>query len=470
MARSLVDRWLTALVDRHTRALSRAEFLKAVRALSARYVERRAELGRRSPLDSAGKRAAFAAYYAPLHLLMVQHVTRALGAATPSVQRILDLGCGTGTSSAGWALACDRAPTLTGIDRSAWALGEAAWNWRALGLAGRTRQGDLVAAASARSSASGGRFPSAILVAWSANELDDDARAVLLQALLGHAASGRAVLVIEPLARSAAPWWSEWADTCERVGGRADEWQEDVPVPAALADISEGAGFRRPPLRARSLWWPAGQPRRNRVLPSLMDRAPSTPADRDLVDGLRAGDPQVFEALVRGQGPRLLSVTRRILKDEEEARDAVQDAFVSAFRARQQFNAKSQISTWLHRIAVNAALTRLRTRRRRPEDSLDDLLPRFMPNGHHVEHFTAWTEPADVVVSRKETAAQVREAIDSLPETFRTVLMLRDIEGLSSEEAASLLNITPNAVKLRLHRARMALRTLLAPRFQGASA
>jgi RNA polymerase sigma-70 factor (ECF subfamily) len=202
-----------------------------------------------------------------------------------------------------------------------------------------------------------------------------------------------------------------------------------------------------------------------------MDPAPSTATDDDLVEGLRAGDPRVFEALVRGQGPRLLSVTRRILKDEEEARDAVQDAFISAFKARHQFNADSRISTWLHRIAVNAALSRLRSRRRRPEESLDDLLPRFLPNGHHVEHFTAWTEPADVTISRKETAEQVRSAIDSLPETFRTVLMLRDIEGLSSQETASLLSITPNAVKLRLHRARMALRTLLAPRFiQGASA
>jgi RNA polymerase sigma-70 factor (ECF subfamily) len=202
-----------------------------------------------------------------------------------------------------------------------------------------------------------------------------------------------------------------------------------------------------------------------------MESGASTPTDADLVDGLRAGDPQVFETLVRGQGPRLLSVTRRILKDEDEARDAVQDAFVSAFRARKQFQADSRISTWLHRIAVNAALSRLRSRRRRPEESLDDLLPRFLPDGHHVEHFTAWTEPADVTISRKETAEQVRQAIDSLPETFRTVLMLRDIEGLSSDEAASLLNITPNAVKLRLHRARMALRTLLAPHFaQGASA
>jgi RNA polymerase sigma-70 factor (ECF subfamily) len=201
-----------------------------------------------------------------------------------------------------------------------------------------------------------------------------------------------------------------------------------------------------------------------------MEPGAHAPTDAELVDGLRAGDPSTFELLVRNEGPRMLSVTRRILKDDDEARDAVQEAFISAFRARSQFNAESRISTWLHRIAVNAALSRLRSRRRRPEDSLDDLLPRFQPDGHHAERFASWNEPADVTISRKETAAHVRDAIDSLPETFRTVLMLRDIEGLSSQETASMLNITPNAVKLRLHRARLALRTLLAPHLQGASA
>jgi RNA polymerase sigma-70 factor (ECF subfamily) len=201
-----------------------------------------------------------------------------------------------------------------------------------------------------------------------------------------------------------------------------------------------------------------------------MESGAKAPTDAELVEGLRSGDPRTFELLVRNEGPRMLSVTRRILKDDDEAREAVQEAFVSAFRARAQFHADAKISTWLHRIAVNAALSRLRSRRRRPEDSLDDLLPRFNPDGHHAERFASWQEPADVTISRRQTAEQVREAIDSLPETFRTVLLLRDIEGLSSQEAASMLKITPNAVKLRLHRARMALRALLAPHLEGASA
>jgi RNA polymerase sigma-70 factor (ECF subfamily) len=199
---------------------------------------------------------------------------------------------------------------------------------------------------------------------------------------------------------------------------------------------------------------------------------PSTPAwdEAAVAAGLVAGDPETFELLVRHQGPRLLATARRILGRDDEAGDAVQDAFLSAFRARTQFSAGSAVGTWLHRITVNAALNRLRTRRRRPEEPLEDLLPRFLPNGHYAEKFAAWTEPADVALSRKETAARVRQSIDNLPESFRTVLMLRDIEGLSTEETATLLKISANAVKLRLHRARLALRTLLLPLFQGAHA
>jgi RNA polymerase sigma-70 factor (ECF subfamily) len=193
----------------------------------------------------------------------------------------------------------------------------------------------------------------------------------------------------------------------------------------------------------------------------------ATHDDPALVAGLRAGSSETFDVLIRQYGGRLLAVTRRILGNDEDAREAVQEAFVAAFRARHQFHAEARISTWLHRIAVNAALMRLRSRKRRPEESIEELLPTFHADGHHAERFAAWDEPVDVALSRKETAAFVREAIDRLPESYRVVLTLRDIDGLSTEETARMLDITSNAVKIRLHRARMALRTLLAPRFAG---
>jgi RNA polymerase sigma-70 factor (ECF subfamily) len=189
--------------------------------------------------------------------------------------------------------------------------------------------------------------------------------------------------------------------------------------------------------------------------------------ETELLERLRAGDEAAFEYLVRTQAGRLLAVARRILGSDEEARDAVQDAFLRAFRGLEGFEGGSRLSTWLHRIAVNAALMKLRTRRRKPEESLEPLLPAFRDDGHHREQFASWAEPVDQSLERAETRALVRRMIDELPESYRTVLLLRDIEGLDTGEAAAALGLTPNAVKIRLHRARQALRTLLAPHFQG---
>ncbi len=189
--------------------------------------------------------------------------------------------------------------------------------------------------------------------------------------------------------------------------------------------------------------------------------------ETELLERLRAGDEAAFEYLVRTYAGRLLAVTRRILGDDEEARDAVQDAFLRAFRGMDRFEGGSRLSTWLHRIAVNAALMRLRRRRRKPEESLEPLLPTFREGGHHQEAFASWAEPVDQSLERAETRELVRRLIDQLPESYRTVLVLRDIEGLDTEETAAALVLTPNAVKIRLHRARQALRTLLAPHFGG---
>jgi len=251
------DAWLSAVVGRHTRALSSPEFLKAVRALSARYVERRAVLSTRSPTDSAGKRAAFAGFFAPLHFLTTRAVVRALGAGAQPISRLADLGCGTGVASAAWALECARRPRLAGIDREKWALDEAAWNWRELGLLGRARRDDLVrAAGSLDRPVKGETGPGGVVLAWSVNELDDKSRRLLLPALVALADRGTPLLVIEPLARDATPWWDDWAGVWRQRGGRADEWKFDEPLPAVLARLSEAAGFRRQALGARSLWLP----------------------------------------------------------------------------------------------------------------------------------------------------------------------------------------------------------------------
>lgn len=186
-----------------------------------------------------------------------------------------------------------------------------------------------------------------------------------------------------------------------------------------------------------------------------------------LIRALQAGDEAAFERLVRDQGGRMLAVARRMLPSDDDAGEVVQEAFLSAFKAIGSFSGQSRISTWLHRITVNAALMRLRSRRSRPEQSIESLLPAFLDDGHQADPAVEW-QRADEAVGNRELRDVVRACIAKLPETYRIVLQLRDIDGLDTEETARLLDIETNAVKTRLHRARQALRTLLDPYMRGA--
>jgi RNA polymerase sigma-70 factor (ECF subfamily) len=192
-------------------------------------------------------------------------------------------------------------------------------------------------------------------------------------------------------------------------------------------------------------------------------------SERELLARLRAGEAAAYEELVRGQSGRMLAVARRFLANEEDARDAVQDAFLSAFRSVERFEGSSRLSTWLHRIVVNAALMKLRTRRRKPEKSIEELLPRFLEDGHMAGPAAPWRPSAETELERRELRALILTQIQALPEGYRNVLMLRDIEGFDTEEAAEAMGISPNAVKTRLHRARQALRGLLDPHLRGPS-
>lgn len=196
-------------------------------------------------------------------------------------------------------------------------------------------------------------------------------------------------------------------------------------------------------------------------------QTPPTPVaypgpEADLIERLRAGDEVACETLVREQGGRLLAVARRYMRNEEDARDAVQEAFIAAFRSVDRFVGGSALSTWLHRIAINCCLMKLRSSRRKPETSIEELLPTFDETGHRVLGEESWPESVEGALERRQTRERVREAIGRLPEKYRTVILLRDIEELSTEETARMLGTTPTAVKVRLHRARQALRELLA--------
>jgi RNA polymerase sigma-70 factor, ECF subfamily len=183
------------------------------------------------------------------------------------------------------------------------------------------------------------------------------------------------------------------------------------------------------------------------------------------VAALRGRDSPCREQFVRRFGGQMLATARRFLHRDEDCADAVQEAFLSAFQAIDRFKGNSTLGTWLHRIVVNVCLMKLRARSRRSEVSIDALLPTFDESGHHAHAVRPWKQPPDEQLLRDETRSLVRRCIDILPDDYRTVLVLRDIEELSTEETAEILGAKPGTVRTRLHRARQALRTLVEPHF-----
>jgi RNA polymerase sigma-70 factor, ECF subfamily len=189
------------------------------------------------------------------------------------------------------------------------------------------------------------------------------------------------------------------------------------------------------------------------------------PSEAALVAALKAGDGAAFEQVVREYGPRLLAVARQVIGNDDEAQDALQDALLTAFRAIGRFEGKSRLSTWLHRVTVNVALMRLRARKRKREQPIEELLPQFIPDGHQKNPGPVWNQTAIAGIEQKENQRIVRECIERLPEDYRTVLVLRDIQELDTRAVAELLGLSEGNVKVRLHRARQALRALLTPYF-----
>ncbi|MBS1817005.1 MAG: class I SAM-dependent methyltransferase [Acidobacteria bacterium] len=257
------ERWVAALEARQLADLTFQEVARALRALSSTYVERRSRLKEGAALSGAGKRAAFALFYGPLHFLLVREVVRQLGAPFTTVSSITDLGCGTGASGAGWVAACDRPPRVVGIDRHPWAIEEARRTYADLAYRATLRVDDLTRVtctgqssrgpaprAPARASARG----QGVLLAFAVNEIDEaPSRDALLARLLDHASSGGHVVVIEPLAGFVAPWWSAWRDAFESAGGAAHEWRFRISLPAIVEKLDRAAGLNHRELKARSL-------------------------------------------------------------------------------------------------------------------------------------------------------------------------------------------------------------------------
>lgn len=185
--------------------------------------------------------------------------------------------------------------------------------------------------------------------------------------------------------------------------------------------------------------------------------------DEELLAQLRAGDDHAFTELVRQTSPRLLAVARRILKDDHEAQDAVQESYLAVIRELEGFEGRSRLSSWLYRITVNNALMRLRKRKRLGERSAGELEPDFLPSGHWSVAAQPWTRSPEEATADGELRDLVFDKMSELPDDYRAILLLRDVMRLDTAEASEQLGITAGAAKVRLHRARKALRELLDP-------
>ena len=239
------SRYVEQLEARHLADLRFSEVTRALRALSSTYVERReTALAANKALDGAGKRAAFALYYGPLHFLLIDHIMRAI-AAPLAPGLVVDLGCGTGVGGAAIASLTDPTSSVLGIDTHPWAVDEARWTYRALDVRGDARRGNAASVALPRET-------STVVAAFVVNELTDKERAHLLEKLLGD----RQVLIVEPISQRISPWWNAWVDQFTRAGGRADTWKARIDPPPIVKRLAKASGLRPELLTARSLFRP----------------------------------------------------------------------------------------------------------------------------------------------------------------------------------------------------------------------
>jgi hypothetical protein len=259
---SSFDKYLVELESRHLADLRFSDVTRALRALSSAYVERReSALADHKALDGAGKRAAFALYYGPLHFLLIQHIVKELGVVfNPGT--VVDLGCGTGVAGAAVAsvLRASVDPIhlrVLGIDTHPWTLDEARFTYKTFGLNFDVR----------RAHAATSRFPpdtSAVVAAFVVNELNDRDRKILLEHLTQQNQTGNRepgtgnrqtrVLIVEPISQRISPWWDDWSAAFQRRGGRADIWKARIEAPPLVRKLAKAAGLRPEMLTARSLF------------------------------------------------------------------------------------------------------------------------------------------------------------------------------------------------------------------------
>ncbi len=189
-------------------------------------------------------------------------------------------------------------------------------------------------------------------------------------------------------------------------------------------------------------------------------------SEAELIEGLQAADPAAYRRFVDQNSANVYNLALKLLGNEQEAEDVLQETFLSAFRAIDRFKARAKLSTWLYRIAYNASLMHLRKRGRMTTLSLDQPLNDEQQADELSERILIdWSTVPDDQLLTSEARHEMDRAIAALPESLRSAFVLRDVQGLSGAETAEVLGITVQAVKNRLHRARLVLRDRLSTYF-----
>lgn len=189
-------------------------------------------------------------------------------------------------------------------------------------------------------------------------------------------------------------------------------------------------------------------------------------SDQALIEKVRTGDYQAFEALVNRYEGKVYRLSMRMLRNQEDAEDALQETFLQVYRGLKSFEGRSTFSTWLFRLATNVCLMKIRHRETEPAKllPLEEYIPQHEEAGH--PQIQDWPDKPEDLLLNKESQEKMLEALEKLPADHRAVFVLRDIEGFSNSEAGEALGISVAAVKSRLHRARLALRGMLSSYFQ----
>jgi RNA polymerase sigma-70 factor, ECF subfamily len=185
----------------------------------------------------------------------------------------------------------------------------------------------------------------------------------------------------------------------------------------------------------------------------------------ELVEALKRNEASAFERLIAQHGAMLYRVALRLMGQREEAEDVLQEALLKVHQNIQAFDGRAALTTWLYRIVVNTALMRLRTQTRAPEELLDTAGPLFTDEGDHAQDVAEWALSPEQVLLHQEALGMLQQGIERLPDLYRAVYVLAEIESVPYREIATILDLSVGTVKTRLHRARLFLRAVLADYF-----